>query len=1065
MRKLFLFLMAVLTCSVSVMAQNRTITGTVLDATNDEPLIGATIIPNGGGHGTQADIDGNFTISVPANVKNAVVSCVGYSPRTVELQDGMVVHLNASASELDGVIVVAYGNANKESLTGSVAVVGAKDIEDRPVTSATSVLEGNAPGVQVNSTVGQPGSDPSIRIRGFGSVNSSNAPITVVDGIVFNGSIADLNPADIESISVLKDAASAALYGNKAANGVILITTKRAKQAGKVEVTLSVRQGMYNRGLPEYNRLAADQWMEAQLVGAANYGVSSGLFPTFEQSLEDARINFIDVYAKNNIYNLPNDQIFDENGKLVAQIKPGYTDLDWWDAVSRQGYRQEYNINAAAAAEKYSIFASVGYLKEQGYLLRTDFERFNGRVNATFNPTSYFKFGLNLNATAQNSEVGQFDSVDAAINPFLTMFTAPIYPYYAHEADEYGTIRTDEFGNPMWNLTAQYLSNRNVAYELRKNFTNYRYDSIDATLFGTAILPYGFELTVRGNLSRYNQTANEYSNKEIGDAAPKGSITQEFSFANSHVFMQQLTWSQDYGLHHVDVLLGHENSDYYSDNSYIVNNTQTFDDNYTLSNFTVNMAAQGGEVEDKTESYLTRARYNFNQKYFAEASFRRDGSSRFHPDSRWGNFWSVGGSWIISRENFMQHPNLSWINYLKLRAAYGTVGNNAGASAYAYWDLYAMGTKYTEQTILYRAQIADPSIKWETTKSFDIGLEGTLFNDRLNFAVCYFDKRSTDLLFAVPLPLSAGSSIWGGLNESVTRNIGSVSNRGWELSFSGDIIRNRDFYWSASIDATFLKNKIVSLPGGRDIESGLQCLAEGRSIYEYYTYQYVGVDQMTGRALYYMDQDNQSVIDKAAENEELVTINGVNYTTNVSNAQKVWSGSAIPTVYGSFGTNLSWKGINLGLLFTYSLGGKTYDSNYASLMATSALGLGALHEDILKSWNGVPEGMTEESPNRIDPNGIPAIDYYNSTYDNASSSRWLTNSSYLVFKNLNISYDLPAKWIKALKMQGLNLGVSIDNLFTVTHRTGMNPQQSYSGGQSAYFVTPRVFSFQLTAKF
>ena len=1065
MRKLFLFLMAVLACSVSVVAQNRTISGTVLDATNDEPLIGASIVPQGGGQGTQADIDGNFTISVPANVKNAVVSCIGYSPRTVELKDGMVVHLNASASELDDVIVVAYGNANKESLTGSVAVVGAKDIEDRPVTSATSVLEGNAPGVQVNSTVGQPGTDPSIRIRGFGSVNSSNAPIYVVDGIVFNGSIADLNPTDIESISVLKDAASAALYGNKAANGVILITTKRAKQAGKVEVTLSVRQGMYNRGLPEYDRLGADQWMETQLRGAANYEYTAGLHATYDESLTAVRKTFIDVYAKNNIYDAANDALFDENGKLVAKMLPGYTDLDWWDAVSRQGYRQEYNINAAAASEKYSLFASVGYLKEQGYLLRTDFERFNGRVNAQFNPTSYFKFGFNLNATAQNSEVGQFDSVDAAINPFLTMFTAPIYPYYSH--DENGDIIMEN-GEPKWNLTAQYLSNRNVAYELRKNFSNYRYDSVDATLFGTAILPYGFELTVRGNLTRYNQTGNEYRNKEIGDAAPKGSITQNFAFANSHVFMQQLTWNQDYGLHHVDVLLGHENSDYMTESSYIVNDTQTFPDNYTLSNFTVNMATSGSFAEDKTESYLSRARYNYNQKYFAEASFRRDGSSRFHPDSRWGNFWSVGGSWIISRENFMQHPDLSWINYLKLRAAYGTVGNNAGASAYAYWDLYAMGTTYSEQTILYRAQIADPSIKWETTKSFDVGLEGTLFNDRLNFAVCYFDKRSTDLLFAVPLPLSAGSSIWGGLNESITSNIGSVSNRGWELSFSGDIIRNRDFYWSASIDATFLDNKIVSLPGGRDIESGLQCLSEGHSIYEYYTYQFAGVDQMTGRSLYYINSEAsnyETLCETAAANGELVEINDKMYTTNIANATKEWCGTAIPTVYGSFGTNLSWKGINLGVLFTYSIGGKTYDSNYASLMSTSALGLSALHEDILKAWTEVPAGMTEESPNRIDPNGIPAVDFYNSSYDNASSSRWLTDASYLVFKNLNVSYDLPAKWMKALKMQGLNIGVSIDNLFTVTARKGMNPQQSYSGGQSAYFVTPRVFSFQLTAKF
>ena len=341
MRKLFLILMTVIACTWSLSAQTRTYHGTVLDAANNEPLIGATIMPIGGGQGAAADLDGNFTLTVPQNVKQATVTYVGYKSKTVTLADKMTVYLESSSTSLDDVVVVAYGTANKESLTGSVAVVGAKEIEDRPVTSVTSALEGNAPGVQVNNSVSKPGSAPSIRIRGFNSFTSSaQSPLYVVDGIVFDGSISDINPSDIESMSVLKDAASCALYGNRGANGVILINTKRAKGQGKVDVTLQVRQGMYNRGLPEYDRLDADQWMETALSGWARGRYSAGTtFKSYEEALAASAPNFINGFVNNtNIYNLPGNELFSPEGKILGQVLPGYTDLDWWDAISRSGY-------------------------------------------------------------------------------------------------------------------------------------------------------------------------------------------------------------------------------------------------------------------------------------------------------------------------------------------------------------------------------------------------------------------------------------------------------------------------------------------------------------------------------------------------------------------------------------------------------------------------------------------------------------------------------------------------------------------------------------------------------
>lgn len=1088
--------MAVVACAWSAMAQNRTISGIVIDAANNEPLIGATVMPNGGGQGTATDIDGNFTLSVPANVKTATVSYVGYKSQTVDLKDGMTVHLASESTTLDDVVVVAYGTATKESLTGSVAVVGAKEIEDRPVTSATAALEGNAPGVQVNSTTGQPGDDASIVIRGIGSVTSSTAPLIVVDGMQFNGAVSDINPQDIESMSVLKDAASCALYGNKGANGVILITTKRAKKRDKIDVNLTVRQGIYHRGLPEYERLGVDQWMETTFAEYSNFLMTSNpsVYPDRATANAHAQEFFVESEVKNNIYNLPSTELFGNDGKLVegAYMLPGYTDLDWWDAISRTGYRQEYNLSAAAASEKYNVFASVGYLKENGYILSSDYERFTGRINANFAPTTYFNFGINLNATTQESQRESQAGSGNYANPFSTQYYSPVYPYYQHDAE--GNIMYDVNGDPIFN-TAGYLQNRNVALELRKNYTNYKYDMIDATVYGTAIIPYGFEFKVTGNLNRSRTTGTQYTNNIIGDAVSvNGRFTQAFSAVNYYTFMQHLTWSHEYGKnleHHVDVLLAHENYGYRTTSSSIENIDQQLDDMYILDNFPVNNGFGGSDVEDRSESYLARARYDYNQQYFAEASIRRDGSSRFHPNHRWGNFWSVGASWIISKEKFMQQ--VDWVSYLKLRAAYGAVGNNAGASAFAYKNLFSF-ENYAEQMIFMRSQLAREDVSWESTNTLDIALEGSLFRDRLRFTVGYFDKRSADLLFDVTLPASVGTLF--GSNQSVLTNIGTMSNRGWEIGINGDIIRTKDFLWTAGIDATFIKNKVVKLPEG-NLKGNSMWLKEGHERYAWYLYEWAGVDELTGKSLYYINPESEdlegyvdelgnpiptevvynSMVEEARKDEVLVEHNGKHYTTSPTSkyATRNWAGTSLPTVYGSVSTALSWKGINLSLLFTYGLGGKTLDSNYISLMNVSNA-TRAVHVDALNSWTGVPEGLAasladgtytpEDLPGRINADILPqhnrvyATDSYNSY-----STRWLVSSSYLVFKNLNLSYDLPMKWVAPLQMQRINLGVSIDNLFTVTARKGMNPQQSMSGGQGQTFGTARVFSFQLNVQF
>ncbi|MDE5713061.1 MAG: SusC/RagA family TonB-linked outer membrane protein [Muribaculaceae bacterium] len=1085
MRKLFLILMTVIGFTLAVSAQTRTYHGTVIDAANNEPLIGATIVPIGGGQGTAADIDGKFTLTVPENVTQAKITYVGYQDQVVKLQDNMTIRLTATSANLDDVVVVAYGTANKESLTGSVAVVGSQEIEDRPVTSVTAALEGNAPGVQVNNSTGYPGSQPSIRIRGFNSINGVNTPLYVVDGMIYEGDIADLNPADIESMSVLKDAASCALYGNRGANGVILINTKRAKKTGKVDVTLQIRQGMYQRGLPYYDRLDIKDWMETQLMGWTNGMVSSGAYNTYEEALSNSRVGFVSGPLRgSNIFDKEAAELFTADGKLNANVLPGYNDLDWWDAISQNGHRQEYNINAAGASEKFNIFASAGYLKENGYLLHTDFERFNGRLNATFQPVSYLKFGVNLAASHVNSEVGEADSdnLNLVTNPFLTMFNAPVKPYYLH--DKNGNI-VEENGEKVWNTTGLNRGD-NIAWTMRLNRNQYNSNNIDGTIFGTAILPYGFELTLKGQIYRSSRTKMSYSNNLVGSQKGKGGLDEQFTNYNSHTFQQQLNWSHEYGRNHIDVLLDHENYQYGYRYSFIRKSGQLLPGMLSLSNFQSEDFDSEVANQMRSESYLGRVRYNFDQQYFLEASIRRDGTSRFEKDNRWGTFWSVGGSWIITKEKFMQ--NINWLNYLKLRTAYGSVGNDASAGWYSYWSLYGFGTM-DGATNLVPSQLAGQNVKWEATKTFDIALEGSILNDRLNFSVGYFNKRNSDLLFNVTRPLSSGNVDNNGINPKVLMNVGTMQNIGWELAFGVDIIRNRDLKWNLNIDATFMKNKIIKLPDGKDMIG--QALFQGKSIYEHYRTKWVGIDQLTGQSLYEMNpsspdyiaykDDNTPYFDEAKWQKDLADAertghlyekDGVYYTDRPQYARRQILGSALPTVYGSFGTNLSWKGLNLSLLFTYSLGGKTYNSNYASLMnGISSDSPQALHKDILNSWTSAPAGITREINVNglpvpvIDPDGVPVINSDLQQYNNYSSSRWLISSNYLSLKNINLSYDLPSSWVGAMKLQNINLGVSIDNLFLVTRQKGLNPQYGFGGGQGAYYMPSRVFSFQLSAKF
>ena len=1146
MRKLFFILMAVLASTLSVMAQNRTYHGTVVDAANDEPLIGATVTPIGGGQGVATDIDGKFVLSVPANVKQIKVSYVGYTAGTATLKDNMVVRLNSTSENLDDLVVVAYGTQKKSSITGAISTVDAEEIAKRPVSSVTAALEGTTPGITVTSNYGSPGESPTILIRGIGTVNGSTAPLYVVDGVPMgiDANISDLNPDDIESMSVLKDAASAALYGNRASNGVILITTKRAK-GEKLSLSFRTSQGWYERAMPEYQRTNIPEFMAAEYMNMANSNRTNGKNPI---ALEDKAA--IHEYVTSNIFEdrlysnyfteRDPSKLFTQDGQLVsnwAMLPEVAGDLNWFDQATRHGYRQEYVLNGAGSSSRSDYYFSVSYLGEEGYMKDSNFDRLTGRAAMHINPVSWVRAGFNVNVSHQkyqNTSNGVGDGSSSYNNPFyFCRYIAPIYPVHQHYVDDasfydaagklqevtagqwvldsdgkyvydngYYTIYNEK-GSATNVYTRNQNQDRNIILESQVNRGNTVRNTMNAIGDIDFLLPYGFTATLKGNLSTQNSTFTKYGSALIGDSKARGGSLSKTSYIYKNwLFMQQLNWNKTYGEHNIQVLLGHENYSWKREYEYVVKDNEAFASFIALSNFSVMNSIDGYTDRYRTESYLGRVMWNFKDTYNLEASIRRDGTSRFHKDTRWGTFGSVGANWIFSNEAFMEGQ--TWLNNGKLRADWGQVGNDAGSDYYSYYTLFNADTN-ASLPAFYLWQYQAPNLKWETSESWGIAIDARMFN-RWNLTLEYFDKRNKDLIFNVYYPVSAGPNNTDAATSTIAQNLGTISNRGLEISTDVDIVKTKDWKFNLGANMTYIQNKVVSLPPQNKkvslsaadpsmqpptgIVSGSQFITEGKSRYEWYTYHWAGVDMMDGNSLYdanlvnyhikkadgtivggsyEVDANGNRVLD-ASGNPVLIStalsssnykeINGKYYVSKTTYAQKYLKGSALPKVYGSFNGSLSWKDLQLTAMFSYSLGGKIYDSNYASLMSAGTTPAN-FHKDILNCWYGVPEGMTEDSADRINPNINPQINNQLNTDNNATSDRWLTSRDYLCFKNLNLTYTLPIRLTKQWGLNRVQVSFSAENLHIWGARQGMNPMMSISGGQSNYLVPARVYTFGL----
>jgi TonB-linked SusC/RagA family outer membrane protein len=1058
----------------------KTVRGTVVDEDNS-PLIGVSVFVQGTSVGTSTDINGAFSLAVPASASELHFRFIGMNDQIVKIGTGdMRVIMTAASENLDEVVVVAYGEARRKSLTGAVSAVTASQIEARPLTNVMSALEGVA-GLQM-TTGGQPGSDPSIRIRGYTTINGSNSPLFVIDGVPFGGNYSDLNPQDVESISVLKDAAASSLYGNRASNGVVLITTKRGKtETPRIEVFTN--QGVFERGIAEYDRLEANDWMETMFIGYRNQLMSqdAAKYPTTVEANEAARNSVMSSAILYNIYNKGDNELFDANGKLVAgaAIVPGFADdLDWWGAISRKGYRQEYGISAQGGNDKTDYFFSASYLNEQGYVLHNDFDRFTGRSRMTVTPNKWFKAGFNLSGSRQmKNYVGT--GTTGYINPvFYARNMAPVFPIHQHydvdgDGHSRGDYVYDESGNMIYFAQNPQMGYRHWLYETEMDKDESTRTTMDGSLFGEITFLNDFKFRVNGNLNSRTDENDVYQNAIIGDGAGNNGRAGFTDYRyKEYTFQQQLTYAKTLGNHNFDILAAHENYSYNRVYSYGRKANETFANQIDLINFTEITSLTGYSDNYRLESYLSRARYNYSDKYFLDASYRRDGSSRFYYENRWGDFWSAGGSWIISSEDFMAGLK-DKIDYLKFRTSYGSVGNDASVGYYAYMALYAL-SQNGGKSALYKSQLEALNLLWESATSFGVALESRLFN-RLDLSVEYYDKRSRDLLFDVNLPLSAGATTSSAYAVTLTKNLGSIANRGVEINANVEVIKQRDFKWNVGTQFSTLKNTILTLPEENrenGIIDGTKKYMEGRGRYDFWLYQFAGTDQMTGRALYLIDDEKYSISPLGEDDSRTlltatdgITINGQDYVYKTTYAKRDWSGSAIPNIYGSFNTSLDYKGINLSALFTFAHGGKMIDYNYQSLLTNSGKAA-SLHVDVLEGWVAAPEGMTETSPNRVDPNQRPAFDFIRNSDHTATSTQNQLSSNYLLFKSLNLSYSLPKRWIAPLDLYSLRVNISAENLYLQTAKKGSNPLQSFTGAADQnQLQIPRVISFGLKVQF
>ena len=1071
-------LLSLLLLQTQLWAQTKTITGKVTDEKEGTPLSGVSVSVKGTRVGTVTAPDGSFKLEAPANARILVFSSVGFDAKEVVIGSAtsFAIELSPAQSNLEEVVVVAYGTVKKGEYTGSSAQITAKDIENRPLTNVTNALVGSAPGIQTTVSGGQPGSSPAIRLRGFGSINASSAPLIVVDGAPYVGGLANTTPDDVEPISTLKDASAAALYGSRGGNGVIMITTKRGK---KNRNTLQFRasQGFTSRAVPEYDVVNAFEYYPLMWESFRNVltntnnirrsaadSLASGLFPRFTTGPNTGKqifgtLAFDDVSQLMGGYNpfagVANNQIVLPDGTLnpaATALKYRADDMDWFKAFYRNGSRADYSLNYSGGNEKSDYFGSFGYTNEKGFVTRSDLSRFTGRLNVNTNPVKWFKTGTNLSGSVI---VSNFPAESGIVNPFsFARGMGPIFPVYAINPTT-GEYILDQLGNrfDFGNIPGVGFrpvnQGRHAIYENMLNIARWRRNILSGRSYADINFTKDLKFTTNIIYDVQDYQEEGFQNRFIGDGAPSGRASREITRDQSYTFNQLLSYNRRFGKHNVGALAGHENYWYQFNYFYGFRVDQLFNDGNTeFPNFATIQTLTSQTDNHRIESYLSKANYDYDGKYFLSAALRRDGNSRFYKDVRWANFWSVGAAWRVDKENFFK---AKWVDQLKLRGSYGSTGIEAGIGFYPYQGLYGLGFNNNTAGGVLQTALPNFGLTWESSLALDFGVDFTLFKNRINGTFEYFNRESRDLIFNVPQPLSNGGATGGVF--SVAQNIGSMFNRGVELQVTGEIISKRDFSWSVMVNATHFRNRVTKMPPTvPTIISFPQQLAEGRSRYDYFLRDFYGVDPADGAALYRnvitFNPANSRIITKADGSADTVT-------TLYSNARQVYIGkSSIPDVYGSIQNTFRYKNLSLSFMFTYQLGGYAYDNGYAGLMGPGNQYGGALHRDALLRW---------QKPGDI--TNVPRMQNDQGTNFSGSSSRFLISASHLWLNNINLSYDLPKNFLTRIGAAGGRVFLSGENVYLFAKRKGMLVNQNFNGTNSNTYPPARVLTAGVSVNF
>ena len=1020
-------------------AQTKTVTGVVTDGSL--PLPGVSVLVKGTQTGTQTDFDGNYSIN--ASVGDVLVfSYVSMTTQEVTVGNSNTINVTLVLdTALDEVVVVAYGTSTKEQLTGAVTTISAKRIEKRGLSNPLVAIDGASPGVRLTSTNGQPGSSPAIRIRGFGSVNASQAPLIILDGSQFSGSFSSINPNDIASFSILKDAASTALYGNRAANGVVIITTKKGK-LGKNSFTLNVSQGFTDRSIEEYRRVTAEEYYPLIWESIRNQQITTG--STVVAANQFATDNVFDALGVNP-FNVPNNQIVGTDGLLNPAAELLFADdLDYQDPLIRTGYKQNIDFTYSGANENTDYFASLSYFKEEGFIVSSDFERLNARINVNTKLNDWLKTGINLSNASSRANDGNAGGSNSLVNPFATTRTiAPIFPVFLHDQTT-GAFVLDSNGQRQFDFgdtRAGITNGRNVILENLLNTNRDVISTLGARTYAEFKFLKDFKATFNASLDRRNFFNITFGNPIVGDASPDGRASRFSQIIDTQNYTQLLEYTKNIGNHNINVLAGHES--FQQDITFLQANRTGLivDGNTELINFTTTTNADSGLSTLTREGYFTRANYNYDSKYFISASYRRDASSRFIND-RFGDFWSVGGSWRVIRENFME--KFSWIDDLKVRASYGQLGND-NLGFFPALDTFDLGINDGPNPgILLASAGGNPDLTWEKNIQTDVAIEFGLFNNRISGTFEYYNRESEDLLFNVPAAREDGI-------DTRPDNIGSLFNRGFEFDLNFEVIKKQDFSWNFNLNGTTLKNEITELPDDNaEITVGnSQRLRVGGDLFSYFIRDFVGVDPADGAALYVVDPDLAVVGDPGVR----VTPDGTVVTTDQNDALRSFIGSAVYDVAGAFTHNFRYKQFELGMTFIYQLGGETLDGNYQQLLHSGRAGT-AFSRDILNRWQQ-PGDITSQP--RLDASQLANFDVL--------SDRFLISSDFLALRQINLAYNLTPEMVNYLGISSGRVYANAENVFQTNGRRGLDATQTFNGAVSNVFTPARTITFGLNFTF